>query len=141
MTTFGDIPANSDLATDNGYIEVTGQNTTSTALVDIPGCTFNITLDVPGRISAMMTVEASMFGAPGAWQGGWAININGVDGGEIKCSITTVEEPTPVAVQFRNDVPLAAGTYVVKGRHRIAAGVGTNTLRTDVAQLSAHFVG
>lgn len=144
MTLLGAINSATDMTTEeaapilDGYDTATGQSTTAAALEDIPGLTFDLVLTTAGRISAIMTVECSLTGTPASTVGGWAVSIAGSDGTEIQRHMDTIGDPGALAVQFRNDTPLSAGTYTVKGRHRRVSG--SNTVNTDKAQLSAHFV-
>lgn len=131
-TSFDDFPGKGILAA-QGFGEVTGQSTVAAALEDIVGLTFDVTLPFAGRINAIMTAQTTITGAVPT-TGAWAVNINGVDGTEMRRYIAAATDTGSLAVQAQSTL-LAAGTYTVKGRHYRVAG--TATVNTDLAQLSA----
>lgn len=116
----------------NGDQVTTTQTTTSPALEDIPGLTFDLILPAAGRILAIMTVESKRDG-PTATVGAWAISINGVDGQEKQRQFPTNGSPGSCTVMAF--ASLAAGPYTVKGRHRRVSG--TSDVDTDISQLLA----
>lgn len=137
MSRLGVVNSNQEvnLVTDQDFSEVTGQSTTAAALENIAGNSFQLTIPTgrTGRILATLTVQTSTTGGAPA-TGGWAIQINSVDGGEIQRYLSGTNDSGALAVQARS-ASLTPGNYTVQGRHRRVSG--TSTVNTDRAQLAA----
>lgn len=101
-------------------------STTSAALEDMVGHDTTVTLDTPGRIAAVMSVEADSTGGGSNATGAWAIEINGVDYGEIGRFLSGTNDLGALCVAARSAL-LAAATYTVQGRHRRRSGDKTVT--------------
>jgi hypothetical protein len=120
-----------------GYVESLARSTTSTTLIDIPGLNFLLTLTASANIWAMMTFQASSSGgAP--LVGGFAVQINAVDGTELERQLSGTADRGLGAAQSKTAAPLAPGGYQVKGRYRRVSG--STTLNIGVSQLVAFAV-
>jgi hypothetical protein len=120
------------------FVEVGPVDTVAAALEDIAGAAVNVTLPAPGRIYACMAFNCEL-AAPGAAVGGWAVQIDAVDGTALLRDLTSIAPGIGVVQGVYPVAPAAmlpAGVYAVKGRHYRDSGA--QTVRTLLAQLFAH---
>lgn len=111
---------------DSGFVNVSGDTTTSTTLEDVDSASFTVTLPTTGYILAWMSVESSS-GSVNKY-GWWAIDIDGNTSPEIQRWHSAGGDKGSVGVTYRSP-QLSAGTYTVKAQHRTESG---NTLTSSV---------
>jgi hypothetical protein len=146
VTTFGEVKSDTNTTTldakpsPSGYLELTGPLTTVSALlVDIPGVAVTVETAVPGRVHAVMTLSTTEIGGPLGTVGGWAIQIDGVDGEQLDAGYPLSAVGSRIVVVQARSVVLAAGSHSVVGRFRRVAGTGA--VSVDKVQLFGQFVG
>lgn len=90
------------------------------------------TIAGPARIMALMNISSQSTGGGQDAVGGWAVQIDGVNGREYARELDGTRDRMMGGANMRSD-PLPAGTYSIKGMHRRVSG--TRTVQTNVAGL------
>lgn len=108
----------------------TQRSTTNTDLEDVTGASTTVTLPADCRVIAEMTCETSA--TTTSCLGGWAIEIDGVDGEPMRRYLSGSNDTGSVSVMAWRDLT-AGGPYTIQARHQRVSGAGT--VNTDKVQL------
>ncbi|MEE9395198.1 MAG: hypothetical protein V3W41_22125 [Planctomycetota bacterium] len=101
-------------------------NTTSATLEEITGSEALFTTAGPSRIMVVMSLSSLSTGVGSNATGGWAIQINGVNGVEFQRFLSGANDRMMGSASMRSAI-LSAGTFSIKGMHRRVSGLKTVT--------------
>jgi len=100
----------------SAYVEMTTPRTTTSAtLEDITGASLSLVLPTAAHVAVWMNCDTD---SDGICDLGLAISLDGTDHDEAHVHLSGSTDAGTAGTVHRTDTPLAAGTYVIKGRFR-----------------------